>query len=86
MWTPSFYPPVEDFVIGRDGSAWLGLRSLPDSVSVYRVLDPSGEPYGEVRFPDAVDVEVADLHTVWGVVADEYDVESVVRYGISRAP
>jgi hypothetical protein len=86
IWTPPFFPPVEDFVVGRDGSAWLGLRGPSDSTSVYRVLDPSGEPYGEVTFPEAVDVAVAELGMVWGVVSDEYDVESVVRYEVRRDP
>lgn len=81
-WTPPFYPPVEDFVVGRDGSAWMRIRSPAGSGSVYRVLDPEGEPYGLVTFSEDVDVEVADLSTVWGVVSDEFDVESVVRYAI----
>ena len=49
----------------------------------YRILDPSGEPYGEVLFPRDVSIEAADLNSAWGVFADELDVESVVRYTIS---
>ncbi len=77
------YPPIEEFLVGRDGSAWFRLRESDDSGSVYRILDPSGEPYGQVRFPRDVSIEAADLNSAWGVFADELDVQSVVRYTIS---
>lgn len=70
-------PDVEE-----DGSA----RSRWTQPLVYDIYEPDGRFLGTVRLPDRFDLHVARGDLVWGVIRDEYEVEYVVRYRLTRSP
>lgn len=79
---PPFHPPVSDLLAGRDGTIWLRRgRTRADSV-VWQVFDERGEVLGRVRLPAALDVEVAEVGRIWGVVTDSLDVPYIQVYEI----
>jgi hypothetical protein len=82
-WVPPVYPPVEGLVSGRDGSVWIRWRTTPERGSHYLVLDPRGDPAGEVFLPGNVQIRVADLAQIWALITDDLDVQSIVRYEVS---
>jgi hypothetical protein len=69
--------------VGRDGTVWINLRDRTDRL-YWIVLDQSGDPIGSIVLGRAVTLHVADRTSIWVTEADQYDVESVVRYGIAR--
>jgi hypothetical protein len=83
-WVPPMYPPVEDLVVGTDGSIWIRLRPQDQGTSRYLVLRPDGAPHGEATLPGDVRLMTANLREAWGVVVDELDVQSVVKYSVAQ--
>lgn len=79
------YPPVEDVVVGRDGSVWLRLVPREEGTP-YLVIDPSGEPLGEIVVPARLRLEVADYPHAWGLLADDDELDSIVRVRIATEP
>lgn len=87
LYVPAHYPPVDDAVVGLDGTTWLRLTTPdPGAGSVeWMVLDATGEPLGRVALPGRFQLEVARRDRVWGSAVDELDVPYIVRYRI-RSP
>jgi hypothetical protein len=81
-WVPPMYPPVEGLVVGGDGSMWIRLRPNDEATSQYLVLAPNGDSYGQATFEGDVQIMSATQHEAWGVIVDELDVHSIVRYSV----
>lgn len=82
---PPVYPPLEDLVVGRDGTVWIGLHERGAGAR-YAVIESTGEPVGRLVLPSGSRVGVAERSSVWVIERDSLDVESVVRYGVSWTP
>ena len=80
---PPLLPPVVTVIIGRDDALWIRLADTAEG-RPYRILDPMGEPLGTLMLPTNERIAVADLslELIWVIQRDEFDVESVVRYGL----
>lgn len=78
---PAFYPPVNDAVLGRDGTIWVRSNTPPVSGEVpWHVFTADGRPNGAVLLPADRKVLQAEQSTVWGVRRDEDDVPLIERY------
>ncbi|MBP6443379.1 MAG: hypothetical protein KA267_05110 [Gemmatimonadales bacterium] len=77
------YPPIRRVVLGRDYSVWLEERILGPGHR-WIVLDPKGATVGALMLPPEVELQVAELGTIWGLTKDEDDVQGVVRYRVGR--
>ena len=75
------YPPVQEMVAGRDGTVWIALADR-EGERPYLVLDPRGDPIGRVAVPARSRIAEAERGRIWVVERDEFDVESLVRYGV----
>lgn len=85
IYRPFHLPPVEQILVGRDGTIWLKRESLPTSkTSAYLVLSPKGEPIGSVRLPAKEQLVEANRQRVWTIAKDEDDVPFVVWYRLKR--
>jgi hypothetical protein len=79
----SSYPPVRRAIMGRDGSAWIGLwRS--DSTRTWQVLDAKGNPIGRVDLPSTAVLHAASLDNILVTEADADGLQSITRYRVSR--
>jgi hypothetical protein len=78
---PPFRPPVDDLVVGRDGTIWLR-RAPAAAAAEWLVLGPAGGELGVVRLPAGLRVFGADRQRVWGVVRDALDVPFVHVYSL----
>jgi hypothetical protein len=77
------YPPIRRVVLGRDYSVWLEERILGPGHR-WLVLDPKGATVGVVILPPEVELQVAELGTLWGLTKDADDLQGVVRYRVGR--
>jgi hypothetical protein len=82
--SPQVLPPVNDLVVGNDGSMWIQLRSLDPQENRYEVLDPVGDPVGVVTLDRDMQIAAATASHVWAIATDSLDVESVVKFAIVR--
>lgn len=83
LYRPSHYTPVEEVVVGRDGSVWVAPRAAPGTEArVWRVFGEDGADLAPVQLPAGVRVLSAGRSTVWGTVRDELDVPYLVRFRI----
>ena len=80
---PEIYSEAQRLVVGMDGRIWIGMRARPDGRR-WRVLSPAGDPVADVMVPQSVTLWAADEVHAWGVMRDDLDVESVVRYRIDE--
>ena len=82
---PKYQPPVGSYRLGEDGTVWL--RREEDGTGTYRwfVLEPDGEPRGEVEVPRALRILWSDDATVWGVELDDFEVPWLAKYRIVEA-
>lgn len=78
---PTYFPPIDDVVLGGDGSVWLGLAATEDQRQ-WLVLDAGGIPQFSVQLPSSVDVQAAHGMSVWATHAGEFDVPLVSRFEI----
>src|SRR5690606_14288668 len=77
-----FYPPLTEMVIGRDGTLWVGLAGQSEAVP-YFALAADGAPLGRIELPAGSRVAGGDEESIWVIERDEFDVESLVRYGVT---
>ena len=80
---PPIYPPVDGILLDSEGSVWIELHD-GDERNDWLVLDSGGQPVARVNLPAGVHVQVAGVDHVWGIIQDEFDVESIVRYRLLR--
>lgn len=75
------YPPLHQLIVGRDGTVWIGLAAR-EGQRPHLVLDPTGEPLGEIVLSERGRIAEAERQRIWVIEKDELDVESLVRYGV----
>lgn len=80
--TPTIFPPLDDLVIGNDGTVWLGMIE-DETGRPYRVYEPDGAPLGNLVLPPGARLAAAERERVWVVEKDELGVESIVRYPVT---
>lgn len=78
---PDFYPPLSSLFVGRDGTAWIGLRASAGDRQ-WLVIAPDGKERGTLTLPASFRMSAADGNRIWGTSLDEDDLPSVVRYRI----
>lgn len=79
---PDYLPPVTQARLSKDGSIWLRRDGRDPTYFRWTVLDPSGEPEGEVRLAREATPYVFDGDHIWAVVTDDFDIPFVVHYRI----
>lgn len=78
------YPPLEGATfVGRDGTIWIGLRGTEEG-NPWLILNPDGSLYGRLTVPTNVKITAGERTQFWGSEYDENDIQSVVRYRITR--
>ncbi|HEY4101407.1 MAG TPA: hypothetical protein VGM20_11100 [Gemmatimonadales bacterium] len=80
---PTIYPAVENVIVGADGTAWVGLRATPAG-KAWVMLSPRGDVVGTAMAPANVVFQVLGHGVVWGTEKNMDDVESVVRFRVTR--
>jgi hypothetical protein len=80
--SPEVYPPLENLVVGMDGSIWVGIRQPDPDDRRYLVFASDGALQGWVGLPQRSRVMEATMDRVWAVELDEVDVPSVVTYSV----
>lgn len=79
---PDRHPPVTQLVLGIDGRTWVrGPDPWTGSV-VWQVLDDRGTVVARARAGREIEGLAADDEGLWGVVLDEFDVPTIVRYAL----
>jgi hypothetical protein len=78
---PPLYPPIENVLIGEDLSIWVEKR-VRDGARPYYVAESNGTPVGTLHLPERSRVAAASLERIWVLERDEFDVQSVVGYGV----
>jgi hypothetical protein len=81
---PDRYPPVNDAVLGSDGSVWLH-RGGPAQVRRWLVLDSTGTPIFEVSSSLPLTVQEAWRDVVWATFSDEDGFPYLVRYRVGSS-
>lgn len=85
VFAPGWTPPARSLVVAEDGSVWIErFEPVPDEAGgVLRpwwIVGPDGSVQGSALTPDGLDLVVVTDEAVWGVEADELDVNYMVRY------
>jgi hypothetical protein len=84
LYTPPYWPPITQMVIGMDGGYWLrGRPDVGETVEWY-VLDASGVPRGRVDLPVGFQMLAAESTRVWGTETDDLDVPYLLRFSIDH--
>lgn len=81
---PAYWPPVDQLVVGTDGSIWCRERTEERTHSRWRVLDSQGTTEAMVRMPLGFELLYTDGVRLWGVVYDELGVPTVQRYALAK--
>jgi hypothetical protein len=79
---PELLPPVSAAVATPAGGLWLAREADGRDTRSWLILDPEGEPRGQVELPAGLHLRVVRGAEAWGVETDELDVPYVVRYRI----
>ncbi|MEX2282748.1 MAG: hypothetical protein WEE89_09725 [Gemmatimonadota bacterium] len=82
---PEFHPPVQEIVVGVDGTLWLRREDLRRTTNSWMVLDGSGKLIGTVNLPNRMRVLAANRTTVLAEERDELDVVYITRYRITAS-
>ena len=82
---PPSYPAVQEVVVGRDKTTWLGLHAT-GADREWIILDPAGAAIGTVALPKQVTVRAADRNQAWAVESNGENVVAVLRYKIVSGP
>jgi hypothetical protein len=78
---PWAYPPIEQVIIGRDQTTWLGLRATGTD-RTWIALDATGAPIGSLALSTDFLLRAADREHVWGFERDGDRVAALVRYKV----
>jgi hypothetical protein len=74
----TFFPPVTDVLVGKDGELWLRVRVAPDGF-VWQRHDGTGRMIGRASASPRLELQAVAGSTAWGVMRDADDVPQVVR-------
>lgn len=83
LYTPEYFPPVQDVFVTGTGDVWLRQMSALDTGD-WIIIDRSGRIVTEVHPPDGVRFQVAQGQIVWGTWTDELGVPYVARYVVEE--
>ena len=82
---PATWPAYDDLWFDAVGRLWVSRPvHAADGIIPWDVFTPEGEYLGEVGFPRGLSIHLIGEHAVYGVLRDEFDVPSAVRYRIQR--
>jgi hypothetical protein len=81
MHLPAFFPPIDNLMVGRDGTIWLELHAV-GAEHDWLELDPHGKPIGELRLPDNVTVQAGQRDRIWALQADDSGAQGIASYRI----
>jgi hypothetical protein len=84
MYRPVYVTPVEQALVGRDGTLWLRYGSLPGEPAIWQAISFSGDLLGTIRLPPAARLVEADAQRIWITIQDEDGVPSVAWYRLKR--
>ncbi len=83
---PDHWSSATQVVVGSDLSIWIALVDLPwREDREWVALDPEGEPLFKVVLPRDFALTTASGDLLWGVWADELDVQHVQRYQLGES-
>jgi hypothetical protein len=84
LFRPTYFPPVEEVKVARDGEVWLKVRfaDSPEGVGDWLVLSRHGFELKRVILPASFRLLEANQRTAWGTEGDVLDVPLVVRYQV----
>jgi hypothetical protein len=80
---PAVQPPIGDLVIGSDYRIWLALPATAAG-RPWLALSPTGLPVGRITLPPSSQLRAADADEVWVTERDDADLESIVKYRITK--
>ncbi|MEX1183334.1 MAG: hypothetical protein WEF86_08855 [Gemmatimonadota bacterium] len=75
---PAYYPAVEEFHVGEDGTVWLKTHAQGEDWIEWVVLDSAFNPIERVRLPEDLRYPIIFDNEIWGTIMDDYS-RSVVR-------
>jgi hypothetical protein len=78
---PEFWPPLRKALVARDGSAVI-VFNTDGATRDYLLTGPTGRPVARFRLPAEVNAARFEGRTIWGIVRDRDDADSIVRYTI----
>jgi hypothetical protein len=81
VFIPEYYSPVTSGFASTDGFLWLRREEGRATVE-YWIVDQVGDLVATLTVPANLTLMAATSSEVWGVLKDEYDVPSVIRYDI----
>jgi hypothetical protein len=84
LYRPRYLPPVNEVVMGRDGTIWLRREALGRSHAWWHVLDARGRLVARAWVPANLQVRYADASQLWAVELDALDVPTLVRFRVVR--
>jgi hypothetical protein len=84
-YVPPFFLPITDVLLTDHDYVWLRLQPR-NNRQEYLVLNPSGGVFGRASFPLRTTAGAAEEGVVWVVESNEFDVPSIVKYGITKRP
>ena len=82
LYIPDHRPTVTQVVIGTDGFVCLRREDSGANTVRWTVLNPTGQLSYSVELPASASVLSATRNAAWGVILDEEDVPSIVRYRV----
>jgi len=84
LFRPTYYPPVEEVKVSRNGEVWLKVRfaDSPKGVGDWLVLSRHGFALNRVALPASFRLLEVNRKTAWGTEGDVLDVPLLVRYEI----
>lgn len=93
IFTPEYQPPIEQFVLGADGSVWLRTSFLSEgtarnnhlstsTLAEWLIIAPSGSVAGRVMLPARLRLLAAEMGSFWAEEMDDDDVPYLVRYRV----
>jgi len=86
MSVPETMPAYEDLKVDDAGNVWVAdYEPNPDADLPWTVFDPDGHMLGQVVLPNRLDVKQIGYDFVLAVWRDEYEVEHVRLYELSKA-
>jgi hypothetical protein len=82
---PDFQLPIQSSWVSQDGSTWLRRTGLNEVQARWAILDPGGNPRGELQLPANARVVWNRGDSFWAVLPDDFDVPWLVRFRIEPA-
>jgi hypothetical protein len=80
---PPAYSPIEEIMMGRDGTVWIRLHSSANDRR-WLILGNTGEILDTITMPPSARLVAADLNQLWLLHNDQWDVPSIMRYRMLR--